>query len=144
MAEMPEPADEGSPPEANDASAAGILVPARITLFGFDVVPANARIEARSVGWRARRASIALAAGLIVAPVVFLVPPHAPWALAALGISLLTALRRWAEVHTLHCFEGACPRCGEGVSISRPVRLRHPHAVSCPSCRYELALSVDL
>ncbi len=137
MAEMPDPA-------SSDDLAAGILVPARITLFGFDVVPANARIEARSVGWRALRTSMALAAGLIVAPVVFLVPPHAPWALAALGISLLTALRRWAEVHTLHCFEGACPRCGEGVSISRPVRLRHPHAVSCPSCHYELALSVDL
>ena len=137
MAETPDPA-------SSDDLAAGILVPARITLFGFDVVPANARIEARSVGWRALRASVALAAGLIVAPVVFLVPPHAPWALAALGISLLTALRRWAEVHTLHFFEGACPRCGEGVSISRPVRLRHPHAVSCPSCHYELALSVDL
>ena len=144
MAEMPELSDEASPPEVNDSSNAGILVPARITLFGFDVVPANARIEARSVGWRVLRASIALASGLIVAPVVFLVPPHAPWALAALGISLLTARRRWAEAHTLHFFEGACPRCGEGVSISRPARLRHPHAISCPSCHYESALSVDL
>ena len=144
MAETPEPSDETSVPEADDPSAAGILVPARITLFGFDVVPANARIEARSVGWRALRTSMALAAGLIVAPVVFLVPPHAPWALAALGIGLVTARRRWAEVHTLHFFEGACPRCGEGVSISRPARLRHPHAVSCPSCHYESALSVDL
>ncbi len=137
MAEMPDPA-------SSDDLAAGILVPARITLFGFDVVPANARIEARSAGWRALRASVALAAGLIVAPVVFLVPPHAPWALAALGISLLTALRRWAEVHTLHFFEGACPRCGGGVSLSHPVRLRYPHPISCPSCQYELALSVDL
>ncbi len=131
-------------PASSDELTTGILVPARITLFGFGVVPANARIEARSVGWRVRRASIALAAGLIVAPAVFLVPPHAPWALGALGIGLVTARRRWAEAHTLHFFEGACPRCGERVSISRPVRLRHPHAVSCPSCHYELALSVDL
>ncbi len=131
-------------PASSDELTTGVLVPARITLFGFDVVAANARIEARSVGWRVRRASIALAAGLILAPAVFLVPPHAPWALGALGIGLLTARRRWAEAHTLHFFEGACPRCGEGVSISRPVRLRHPHAVSCPSCHYELALSVDL
>ena len=144
MAEMPELSDEASPPEANDSSTAGILVRARITLFGFDVVPAHARIEARSVGWRVLRASIALAAGLIVAPVVFLVPPHAPWALGALGMGVVMARRRWAEVHTLHLFEGACPRCGEGVSISRPGRLRHPHPVSCPSCHYELALSVDL
>ena len=131
-------------PVSSDASAAGILVPARITLFGFDVVPANARIEARSTGWRARRASIALAAGLIVAPAVGLVPPHAPWALAALGMGLVMARKRWAEVHTLHLVDGACPRCGESVSLSRPARLRHPHPISCPSCRYELALSVDL
>ncbi len=131
-------------PVSSHASAAGILVPARITLFGFDVVPANARIEARSTGWRARRASIALAAGLIIAPAVGLVPPHAPWAVAALGMGLVTARKRWAEVHTLHSVDGACPRCGESVSLSRPTRLRHPHPISCPSCRYELALSVDI
>ena len=72
------------------------------------------------MGWRARRAAIALAAGLIVAPLVALVPPHAPWALGALGIGLLTARRRWAEEHTLHFLEGACPRCGEGITLSRP------------------------
>jgi len=122
----------------------GVPVSARITLFGFDVVPADARIEARSTGWRARRAAIALAAGLLVAPVVGLVPPHAPWALGALGMGLFMARRWWAEAHTLHFLEGACPRCGEGVSLSSPVRLRHPHPISCPSCHYESALSVDL
>ena len=122
----------------------GVPVSARITLFGFDVVPADARIEARSVAWRARRALIALAAGLIVAPAVGLMPPHAPWALGALGMGLLMAWRRWSEKHTLHFLEGACPRCQEDISISRPVSLRHPHAISCPSCQYELALSVDL
>ena len=136
MPENPEPSDESSP--------AGVSVPARITLFGFDDVPANARIEARSRGWRARRAAIALAAGLIAAPAVALVPPHAPWALGALGIGLLTARRRWAEKHTLHSLEGACPRCGEGITLSRPARLRHPHATSCPSCQYELSISVHL
>ena len=61
MAETPDPARP-------DDLATGVSVPARITLFGFDVVPANVGIEARSVGWRAGRAAIALAAGLIVAP----------------------------------------------------------------------------
>ena len=87
---------------------------------------------------------LALAAGLIAAPVVVLVPPHAPWALGALGIGLLTARRRWGEEQTLHSLKGACPRCGESITLSRPTRLRHPHAISCPSCHYELALSVDL
>ena len=134
--ENPEPSEESSP--------AGVSVPARITLFGFDDVPADVRVETRSVGWRARRAAIALAAGLIAAPLAALVPPHAPWALGALGIALLTARRHWAEEHTLHFLEGACPRCGEGITLSRPARLRHPHATSCPSCQYELAISVDL
>jgi predicted RNA-binding Zn-ribbon protein involved in translation (DUF1610 family) len=119
-------------------------VPAQITLFGFDVVPADARIEARSTAWRARRVAIALAAGVIAAPAAALVPPHAPWALGALGISLLTARRRWAEEHTLHSLEGACPRCGEGISLSLSTRLRHPHPISCPSCQHELAISIDL
>ncbi len=129
--------------DAIDTSAA-VTVPAQITLFGFDLVHATARIEARSTGWRAKRASMALAAGLLVAPAVGLVPPHAPWALGALGMGLFMARRRWAEAHTLHFLEGACPRCGEGVSLSHPVRLRHPHPISCPSCHYESALSVDL
>ena len=77
MADTPDATD----PASSNRSSAGILMPARITLFGFDIVRVNARIEARSAGWRARRASIALAAGLIVAPAVALVPPHAPWAL---------------------------------------------------------------
>ena len=61
----------------------------------------------------------------------------------ALGINLLTARRRSAEVHTLHLFEGACPRCGKGVSLSQPAHLRHPDPIFYPSCQYELALSVD-
>jgi len=130
--------------ESSDHFATGVPVPAQITLFGFDVVPADARVEARSTAWRARRVAIALAAGVIAAPAAALVPPHAPWALGALGISLLTARRRWAEEHTLHSLEGACPRCGEGISLSLSTRLRHPHPISCPSCQHELAISIDL
>lgn len=127
----------------SDATAPGTAVQARVTLFGFDGVHASARVEARSAGWRARRATLALAAGLVAAPVVGLVPPHAPWALGALGIGLLTARRRWAEEHTLHTLEGACPRCGQRVSISRPVRLLRPHPISCASCQHELAIFID-
>ena len=144
MGEIPEVSDEDSQPEAADHFENGVSVPAQITLFGFDVVHADARIEARSTGWRARRTATALAVGLIAAPAAALVPPHAPWALGALGIALLTARRRWAEKHTIHFLKGACPRCGEDISLSRSTRLRHPHPVSCPSCQFELAISVDL
>jgi len=109
--------DDSQGASAPPSSSPGVAVPAHVTLFGLDVVPADARIEARSTGWRARRTAIALAAGLIAAPAAALVPPHAPWALGALGISLLTARRRWAEEHTLHSLEGVCLRCGEGISV---------------------------
>ncbi len=136
------PAPSG--PAASQPAATGVWVPSEITLFGFDPVRINARIEARGVGWRIRRTALALVAGLLVAPVVGLVPPHAPWAVGALGIGFVMAGRRWAERHTLHSFAGTCPRCSERVSLSRPVRLRRPHPIPCPSCHYELAVSVDL
>lgn len=128
----------------SDDLVAGISVPARITLFGFDAVDATARIEARTTGWRARRASMALAAGLFMAPLLAVVPPHAPWVVIAVVVGLLTARRRWAEAHTLHFLEGACPRCETGISLNRPARLGRPHLISCPSCQYELTVSVDL
>ena len=134
--ENPEPSDESSP--------AGVSVPARITLFGFDDVPADAANRDAKRGVESAARGDSTSRGLIAAPLAALVPPHAPWALGALGIALLTARRRWAEEHTLHFLEGACPRCGEGITLSRPARLRHPHATSCPSCQYELAISVDL
>ncbi len=127
-----------------DELLAGVSVPARITLFGFDPVDARARIEARTTGWRARRASMALAAGLVMAPLLAVVPPHAPWVVVAVAIGLLTARRRWAEAHTLHFLDGACPRCEMDISLSRPARLSRPHLITCPSCQYELLVSVDL
>lgn len=136
--------DMSETPDTQITAPTQITARAQITLFGFDVVHADARIEARSTGWRARRAALALAGGLIAAPAAALVPPHAPWALGALAIALLTARRRWTEEHTLHALEGSCPRCGEGISLSRPTRLRHPHPVSCASCQYELAVAVDV
>jgi len=63
---------------------------------------------------------------------------HAP------GSHHAPARRRWVEKHTLHFLDGACPRCGQDISLSRPTRLRHPHPISCASCHYELAVSVDL
>lgn len=141
MSLLPDSPGASAPPPSRST---GVSAPAQITLFGFDAVPADARIEARSTAWRARRAAMALGLGLIVAPAVALVPPHAPWALGALGMGLLTARRRWAEEHTLHSLEGACPRCGQGISVRRSTRLRHPHPISCPSCQHELAISIDL
>lgn len=121
-----------------------MIVPARITLFGFDPVEANAHVEARSVRWRIRGTLTALGLGLLVAPLLALVPPHAPWALGALGVGVTMARRKWLETHSLRQIDGACPRCGSPASLPKPVRLRHPHALPCDSCKHELTIHVQI
>jgi len=79
--------------------------------------------------------------GLLVAPVVVLVPPHVPWALGALGVGGILARRRWLERFTVLDVDGACPRCGKPVKGTRG-RLRHPHPVLCESCHFEGSVEV--
>jgi len=64
-----------------------------ISLFGFPST--SARIEAlpRSTAWRGLRASAFFGGGLLLAPAVGLVPPHAPWVVAVLGIGGFLGLR---------------------------------------------------
>lgn len=120
----------------------GTSVPASITLFGFDTAPATVRIEPRSLMWRSRRALFAFVAGLVIAPLVALFPPHALWALGALGLGTLTAQRRWIEYHSLLAVDGSCPNCRNRITLRKVGRLRHPHPLACDSCHYELALEV--
>ncbi len=81
---------------------------------------------------------------LIVAPLVALIPPHAPWAVAALAIGATITRRRWLERHTVQSMSGDCPRCGTPLRVARPTRLRHPHAISCETCHHEPLLKVNL
>ena len=81
---------------------------------------------------------------LVLAPLFALIPPHAPWALGALGVGAIVARRKWLEFHSLRAIEGTCPRCGSDLFLPRPARLRHPHPLACESCNHELALQVDL
>ena len=130
--------------QSTRGTARGSYVPARITLFGFDAVDATARIEPRSVRWRLRRTLTAVGIALLVAPLLALVPPHAPWALGALGVGAIVARLLWLELHSLQAVEGICPRCRSDLSLPRATRLRHPHPLSCGSCHYELAVDVNL
>ena len=112
-----------------------------VTLFGYDPQPARALLQPRSNGWRWRRALRAVGAGLLVAPLVGMVPPHAPWILGALGGSAFIARRRWQEAFTLAQLEARCPRCGTPFDI-KETRLRTPHSLTCEHCHYDSSLSV--
>jgi hypothetical protein len=78
---------------------------------------------------------------LVVAPVVALLPPHAPWPIGALGMGAILSRRRFAEECTLVSLEGDCPKCGQTVTSKR-TRLRTPHAITCESCHHQATLKI--
>jgi MYXO-CTERM domain-containing protein len=116
-------------------------VEARAVLFGFDASPVSLEVLPRSRRWRVVGAARALAVSLVVAPVVAVVPPHAPWAIGALAVGGYFARRRWTETHTLAGVDGACPKCGQPFR-AKPSRLRRPHPLECEGCHHTSELRI--
>ena len=80
--------------------------PARLTLFGFAPTPATVSLVARTTSWRMARTARALGLTALVAPLAFLVPPHAP------GVRL-----RSAVACTSHCEAGrSASHSGRGLA----------------------------
>lgn len=119
-------------------------VTARLRVFGSPETPARARVVPRSVSWRLLRAGGLAAAGVVAAPVVALIPPHAAWAMGSVVTGLVLAARRWAERWTVLALEGRCPRCGEPMILHRPTRLRSAWSVGCDACHHAAVVEVDL
>jgi hypothetical protein len=118
-----------------------LSVDGRAVLFGYDPAPVRADVEPRPRGWRLSGAAWALGLSLLVAPIVAVLPPHAPWAIGALAAGAFFARRRWQETHTLMSVEGGCPRCGEAFSV-KPSRLERPHPLECDGCHHTSALTL--
>lgn len=115
---------------------------ARFTLFGHPPTPVRIELLPRPLGWRIRRVVLALAVSLLLAPAVFVVPPHVPWALAALAGGIYFARRAWMERFTLEQLEGECPRCGGRIGSAGSERLRQPHTVPCDGCHHVCTLVI--
>lgn len=118
----------------------GILnADARVVLFGFEPVPSTVGLRRRPRRWRVGGAVRIMAVAMLVAPLVGLVPPHAPWAIGALAVGGLLARRRLQERFTVVSLDARCPRCDS--ALEAPVgRLRDPHPVPCQSCHHEASL----
>lgn len=106
----------------------------RLQAFGYDATQARLTVIPRSVSWRATRAILSAVVGLGAAPVVFILPPHVPWAVLAAGAGLFFARRFALEATTLVSLEGNCPKCGEMIQVDKQMALRSPHELSCPAC----------
>ena len=130
--------------ESTQSQAPGIVrVPGAVSLFGFPSAEVVASVYPRSTGWRVGGALGTLGVFLVVAPIVALVPPHAPWGIGALVTGLVLARRRLAERVTLVSLSGLCPKCEAELAV-KTGRLREPHPITCDGCHHVSSLKVEL
>lgn len=109
-----------------------------------DALPteARARIVERTDRWRKVGALQQLALWTLLAPLLFLIPPHLPWVLVALTIGAVRAWGRLGERSTLYQLHGRCPKCGTEQDFAELGRMRHPHhTVNCANCRWDLRVT---
>lgn len=125
------------------STAAASSVTGTIQVFGHDDTLAHLAVVPRGTAWRATRAGGFILGGLLVAPVVALLPPHVAWAMGSVLTGLFFGARKWSERHTLMELSGTCPRCGATIHIGSPTRLRNPWAVSCEECNHAATVTVD-
>ena len=111
-------------------------------LFGFPNTKAVLTIRPRPASWRASGAALRMAGFTVMAGMVAIVPPHAPWIIGALVTGGVLARRRWIERYTLESVNGTCPKCGAELKV-KPSRLRKPHPVMCEGCHFECSLTFD-
>ncbi len=115
-----------------------------LSLFGFPDTPAELAVLPRSAGWRLGRSSAFIGTGLVLAPLVGLIPPHAPWVLAVLGTGGLMGIRKWKERFTILSLQGECPKCGGPLSLKSGTPLRSVMTVPCSGCNHDSRLTVAL
>ena len=118
-------------------------VSATAHVFGHDPVTVRLTLVPRSPGWRASRAARYLVGGAVLAPLVAIVPPHAPWAVGAGAGGLVLGLRKWGERFTLTAVDGLCPRCGAPLPFGGATPLKTPHSLGCEECGNPVILRID-
>lgn len=132
----PPPTAGAGPPPAPAVPADGPEIPPgpRLSLFGFPSTPVRLRVRPRSPGNRALRAGIGAVGTLVLTPVAFIVPPHAPWGLAVLVTGGILTWRGWTTREVVETFEGSCPRCGAPLVLPPGSRLRKGRSLPCDGC----------
>jgi len=128
--------------EATTAGGREVFVTdADAVVFGFPATRVRVRIRRRPRSWRLSGAVRRMAIFVVLAPLVAVVPPHAPWLIGALAAGAILARRRWRERFTLETVQGRCPKCGAELGV-KAGRLRVPHPVPCEACHHEVSVRV--
>ena len=118
----------------------GAAARARLTLRGHDPQPAVLGVVYRPPRTRATKALLTLLGFWVLAPIVFLIPPHIPWALLAVAAGIYLAYRQWNGEYVVQTFSGSCPRCGATLSLAPGSKIRLPHKMVCFQCHHEPVL----
>lgn len=115
-------------------------LPARVSLRAHEPTPATLHATRVPQRERTTRAVFQLLGFWLLVPVVALIPPHAPWAIAALLLGLYFFRRSRAGALVVQRFQGRCPRCGGELHLQPGTRIRVPHPLGCPHCHFEPVL----
>lgn len=115
---------------------------AEAILFGFPPSPVAVTVRPRSRGWRIGGAARSLGIAAVVAPVVAVIPPHAPWVIGAVLGGVVLAKRRYDEEFTVVTVTGGCPKCANPIAV-KATRLRSPHPLPCEGCHHDSTLRIS-
>lgn len=96
----------------------------------------------RSKSERVTRALLTIVAAALVAPLVFLVPPHIEWVVGTVITAAYWVRKHWVAEYVVESFEGVCPRCVHALRIKRGTTLRFPHSIVCYNCHEHPALEL--
>jgi hypothetical protein len=116
---------------------------ARLVLPGSGSGRAEIEVVFLSRTTRLWRALLVMGVALLIAPVVFFVPPHFLWPPVALGAGAFLAHRYWTGEYYVLAFEGACPRCGEALEVKPGARIRGRHTLECYGCHRQPELVLE-
>lgn len=105
-----------------------------LELPGSGTAPVEVEVSFQPRGARVVRALVALLGSWALIPLVFFVPPHLPWVLAAFFGGLFLAWRFWRGDYLVRSFRGDCPRCGTVLELKPGTRIRGRHTLDCYAC----------
>lgn len=115
----------------------------KLVLPGSTSTEATVEVIYQSQATRTSRAIITLAVAILIAPVLFFLPPHFLWPIVALAIGGWLAWRYWTGDYYVTHFEGRCPRCETPLEILRGTRIRGEHTLDCHGCHRRPTLIVN-
>jgi hypothetical protein len=115
---------------------------ASLNVFGSEPTWGRVTLIPRTSSWRLTRTLVVAGIAAVLAPLVALIPPHAPWGVGVIIGAFVLARNRWLERYTLVGLEGTCPRCGGPIRSRSRTRLKDPHTVPCDQCHHEVVVEV--